>query len=170
MPPKKRSGAPDGKEKTQKKKKRPDNARDDDDDDDANDADVDSKKNVASSSAVPAAAGTKAAFVPKAFVKLYRTTPVGKALTESLDELLATDRIDEETAMQILNQFDASMFFALRAKARTELKFNGHLDEYRLVDNVWTWLLTNVSLTFGARTVRTPRLKVVAMKAYEPNQ
>jgi hypothetical protein len=37
--------------------------------------------------AVPGAAA-KAAFVPKAFVKLYRTTPVGKALTESLDELL----------------------------------------------------------------------------------
>jgi transcription initiation factor TFIIA small subunit len=119
--------------------------------------------------AVPGGAA-KAAFVPKAFVKLYRTTPVGKALTESLDELLQADKLDEETALQILNQFDASMFFALRAKARTDLQFSGHLEEYRLVDNVWTWLLTNVSLTFGERTVRTARLKVVAMKAYEQNE
>lgn len=62
------------------------------------------------------------------------------------------------------------MYAALKAKARTDLSFSGHLDEYRLVDNVWTWVLTNASLSFGSRTLRTPRLKIVAMKDYEREQ
>jgi len=100
-------------------------------------------------------------------VQLYRKTAVGVALTESLDEMLASDKIDEATALQILAQFDKSMYFALKAKARSDLSFSGHLEEYRLVDNVWTWVLTDASLKFGNRNVHSPRVKIVAMKIYE---
>lgn len=44
---------------------------------------------VAAAAAVASSSGPALPFVPSVYVKLYRSTPVGKALTESLDELLA---------------------------------------------------------------------------------
>lgn len=59
------------------------------------------KAAAAAAAATPADSASTAQpglpFVPKVFVKLYRSTPVGKALTESLDELLAGKENDDET-------------------------------------------------------------------------
>jgi transcription initiation factor TFIIA small subunit len=84
--------------------------------------------------------------------------------------VVAVDKIDEPTALQVLAQFDRSMYFALKAKAHTNLLFDGHLEEYRLVDSVWTWVLTDATLKFDGRTVRSPRVKIVATKAYEQQE
>ena len=57
-------------------------------------------------------------------------------------------------------------------RARTEMRFTGHLDDYRLVDQVWTWNLSASSFVFTdsdgqSVTVHSPKVKVIAMKNYE---
>jgi hypothetical protein len=63
------------------------------------------------------------------------------------------------------------MYFALQEKAKSDVSFSGHLDSYGLVDSVWTFEVEDATFKFNnGTTVRSDRVKIVAMKAYDdPN-
>ncbi len=56
--------------------------------------------------------------------QLYRESSLGKALTDTLDELIQDSLLDPQTAMKVLSQFDVSISEALqtKVKARANLK------------------------------------------------
>ena len=56
--------------------------------------------------------------------QLYRESSLGKALTDTLDELIQDSLLDPQTAMKVLAQFDVSISEALqtKVKARANLK------------------------------------------------
>jgi transcription initiation factor TFIIA small subunit len=55
--------------------------------------------------------------------QLYRESSLGKALTETLDELIQDQLLDPPTAMKVLSQFDSSISEALRIKVRSRATF-----------------------------------------------
>ncbi|KAL6046564.1 Transcription initiation factor IIA subunit 2 [Balamuthia mandrillaris] len=93
---------------------------------------------------------------------LYRKTTLGMCLTDSLDELTSKESISPELAMKVLEQFDKSMNEALATKVKNKVTFKGHLHTYRLVDNVWTFLLENTSFQAESETINTDVVKIVA--------
>ena len=55
------------------------------------------------------------------------------------------------------------------------MSFTGHLSEYRLVDSVWTWLLSDAKFEVTPPdgqtvTVHSPKCKIVAMKMYSRDE
>lgn len=82
---------------------------------------------------------------------VYRAaTLLGRALQETLDEMLNEDAVSSECALRLVHAFDVAMRDALRAAASDSLCVSvgsGTLDEYRYVDDVWSLVLRNVQLT-----------------------
>ncbi|CAG8982541.1 hypothetical protein HYALB_00002323 [Hymenoscyphus albidus] len=81
----------------------------------------------------------------QAFYELYRRSSIGMALTDTLDDLISDRRIEPQLAMKILANFDRSITEALAEKVKARLSFKGHLDTYRFCDEVWTFLIKDVT-------------------------
>ena len=66
------------------------------------------------------------------------------ALTDALDEMVTSGELTPMIAMKILLEFDNSIVKELElVKEKTTIK--GHLHTYRFCDNVWTFILEDVS-------------------------
>lgn len=101
---------------------------------------------------------------------VYRTaTLLGRALQETLDELLQENAVSGDHALRLMRAFDVAMRDALRSAATDTLCVSmatGSLDQYRYVDDVWSLVLHDVQLTlyetpFVPTTLRSARCKVV---------
>ncbi|KAB8297871.1 hypothetical protein EYC80_001665 [Monilinia laxa] len=82
---------------------------------------------------------------PQSFYELYRRSSIGMALTDTLDDLISERRIEPQLAMKILANFDRSITEVLADKVKARLTFKGHLDTYRFCDEVWTFLIKDVT-------------------------
>ncbi|GMH44951.1 hypothetical protein BSKO_12908 [Bryopsis sp. KO-2023] len=78
--------------------------------------------------------------------QLYRGAKVGECLMQSLFELMETEKLSEEVADKVLSQFDKSMYLALDTRVGTKAQLRGKLKTYRYIDNVWQFVLEEVSL------------------------
>ncbi|EEH59891.1 uncharacterized protein MICPUCDRAFT_31778 [Micromonas pusilla CCMP1545] len=100
------------------------------------------------------------------YYELYRRSTLGMTLTDALDEMVTNFELTPSVAMKVLVQFDKCMSEALnRVKAKTT--FKGNLGTYRFCDNVWTFILSDVTFsTSGAggeiATATLDKLKIVA--------
>lgn len=107
-----------------------------------------------------------------AYYELYRRSTLGMTLTDALDELVTDGDLTPSIAMKVLSQFDKCMNEALKdVKARTTLK--GQLHTYRFCDNVWTFILDDVTLSSTVpggvkETSRVQKLKIVACDGRVP--
>ncbi|KAI4236163.1 MAG: hypothetical protein LQ352_008035, partial [Teloschistes flavicans] len=77
--------------------------------------------------------------------ELYRRSSIGATLIDSLDELVHLGRIEPQLAMKILQKFDQIVTDVLADKVKARLTFKGHLDTYRFCDEVWTFLIKDVT-------------------------
>ncbi|KAM0786959.1 hypothetical protein ACM66B_002378 [Microbotryomycetes sp. NB124-2] len=115
------------------------------------------------------AAGQQAATAaPTVFYQLYRRSSLGAALFEALDELIQSGHINPQLAMRVLNQFDKSASQTLATQVKTKSAVKAHLQTYRLVEEVWTFVLKDPTFKFenNSETVTVPgKLKIVACKA-----
>lgn len=112
----------------------------------------------------PAAASA----TPTVFYQLYRRSSLGAALFEALDELIQSGHINPQLAMKVLNQFDKSASQTLATQVKTKSAVKAHLQTYRLVEEVWTFVLKDPTFKFenNSETVTVPgKLKIVACKA-----
>ncbi|KAJ3274801.1 Transcription initiation factor IIA small chain (TFIIA 13.5 kDa subunit) [Terramyces sp. JEL0728] len=97
--------------------------------------------------------------------QLYRESSLGRALTDTLDDLIQDSLLDPQTAMQVLTQFDASISEALHAKVRSRATLKGHLHVYRFCDDVWTFVVDSANFRLENETVVADKVKVVACNA-----
>ena len=94
--------------------------------------------------------------------QLYRNTTLGNSLQESLDELIQSQQISPELALQVLLQFDKAINHALASQSKHRANFKGSLKVYRFCDNVWTFVLNNVEFKELPDAVYVDKVKVVA--------
>ncbi|DAA73958.1 TPA_exp: hypothetical protein A8136_3944 [Trichophyton benhamiae CBS 112371] len=80
-----------------------------------------------------------------AYYELYRGSSIGLSLTDTLDDLINEGRIEPQLAMKILSNFDRVITEVLADKVKCKLSFKGHLDTYRFCDEVWTFLVKDVT-------------------------
>lgn len=96
---------------------------------------------------------------------LYRESSLGKALTDTLDELIQEQLLDPPTAMKVLAQFDSSISEALHTKVKSRATLKGHLHVYRFCDDVWTFVVQTANFRFENETITAEKVKVVACSA-----
>mmetsp|Transcript_6816 Transcript_6816/g.17456 ORF Transcript_6816/g.17456 Transcript_6816/m.17456 type:complete len:121 (-) Transcript_6816:856-1218(-) len=101
-----------------------------------------------------------------AYYELYRRSTLGMTLTDALDEMVTNGELTPTIAMKVLAQFDKCMGQALK-EMKTKTTFKGTLDTYRFCDNVWTFILDDVTFnTTGPGgykdTAHVEKLKIVA--------
>ncbi|XP_078578257.1 transcription initiation factor IIA subunit 2-like isoform X1 [Branchiostoma floridae x Branchiostoma japonicum] len=113
--------------------------------------------------------------------QLYRNTTIGNTLQESLDELIQSQQITPQLALQVLLQFDKAINNALATRVRNRLNFKfpllrdeygstvlltmtfqGHLRTYRFCDNVWTFVLNDMEFRDVADIIKVDKVKIVA--------
>uniref|UniRef100_A0A803WBK2 Transcription initiation factor IIA gamma chain n=1 Tax=Ficedula albicollis TaxID=59894 RepID=A0A803WBK2_FICAL len=61
--------------------------------------------------------------------QLYRNTTLGNSLQESLDELIQSQQITPQLALQVLLQFDKAINAALAQRVRNRVNFRCLADE-----------------------------------------
>ncbi|KAK0643671.1 transcription initiation factor IIA, gamma subunit-domain-containing protein [Cercophora newfieldiana] len=101
------------------------------------------------------------------FYDLYRHGSLGVSLTDALDDLISAERIDPQLAIKVLNQFDRIVAESLQERVKARLTFKGSLDTYRFCDEVWTFLIKNVTFKMdnGGSTVQADKVKIVSCSA-----
>ncbi|KAJ9149052.1 hypothetical protein NKR23_g4572 [Pleurostoma richardsiae] len=108
----------------------------------------------------------------QSFYELYRRSSIGLTLTDTLDDLISEHRIDPQLAMKILANFDRAIAETLQEKVKARLTFKGSLDTYRFCDEVWTFLIKNVTFKMenGGQTVMADKVKIVSCNAKKPGE
>lgn len=84
-----------------------------------------------------------------AYYELYRRSTVGSALADALDTLISDEKIQPQLAMRVLNNFDrliAENLKVERSLCKSKISFKGNLHTYRFCDDVWTFIIKNVSI------------------------
>ncbi|KAI1235056.1 Transcription initiation factor IIA subunit 2, partial [Lamprotornis superbus] len=95
--------------------------------------------------------------------RMIRTnTTLGNSLQESLDELIQSQQITPQLALQVLLQFDKAINAALAQRVRNRVNFRGSLNTYRFCDNVWTFVLNDVEFREVTELVKVDKVKIVA--------
>ncbi|KAJ1930175.1 Transcription initiation factor IIA subunit 2 [Tieghemiomyces parasiticus] len=104
------------------------------------------------------------------YYELYRSSSIGAALMDSLDELISEGLLTPQLAMRVLAQFDKSISDALSNKVKNRLTFKGNLHTYRLCDEVWTFILRNPSFKLEDEILTVDKIKIVACNARKPGE
>ncbi|KAI9787128.1 MAG: Transcription initiation factor IIA small chain (TFIIA 13.5 kDa subunit) [Geoglossum umbratile] len=105
------------------------------------------------------------------YYELYRRSSIGMALTDALDDLISEQRIAPQLAMKILANFDRSITEVLAEKVKARLSFKGHLDTYRFCDEVWTFLIKDVTFKMeNTQQVTADKVKIVSCNSKRPGE
>ncbi|KAI9866844.1 MAG: Transcription initiation factor IIA small chain (TFIIA 13.5 kDa subunit) [Trichoglossum hirsutum] len=105
------------------------------------------------------------------YYELYRRSSIGMALTDALDDLISEQRIAPQLAMKILANFDRCITEVLADKVKARLSFKGHLDTYRFCDEVWTFLIKDVTFKMeNTQQVTADRVKIVSCNSKRPGE
>ncbi|KAJ1995009.1 Transcription initiation factor IIA subunit 2 [Dimargaris cristalligena] len=104
------------------------------------------------------------------YYELYRSSSIGAALMDSLDELIVEGLLNPHLAMRVLAQFDKSISDALSNKVKTRITFKGSLRTYRLCDEVWTFIIKKPSFKFDNEELTANKIKIVACNARKPGE
>ena len=94
--------------------------------------------------------------------QLYRNTTLGHTLQESLDDLIQGGQMSPRLALVVLKEFDKSINNALSSIDRVRLTFKGHLNTYRLCDNVWTFIMDPAEFREQNKMICKTKVKIVA--------
>ncbi|KAJ2747966.1 Transcription initiation factor IIA subunit 2 [Coemansia sp. BCRC 34301] len=96
------------------------------------------------------------------FYELYRSSTLGTALTDSLDELIQAGHITPQLAIQVLEQYDKSISEALSNKVKAKAVVKGNLRTYRFCDEVWTFIIKNPNFKFDHDVTAADKVKIIA--------
>jgi len=117
---------------------------------------------------------------------------IGQALADTLDELISSRRIEPQLAMRIMQQFDQSVASQLQSSVKSRITFKvgrdfipmkrvedieaehvyqGRLDTYRFCDEVWTFIVKDVTFKMADQSQeKSDRVKIVACLTKEKAQ
>uniref|UniRef100_F1LEY5 Transcription initiation factor IIA subunit 2 n=1 Tax=Ascaris suum TaxID=6253 RepID=F1LEY5_ASCSU len=100
--------------------------------------------------------------------QMYRTTTLGVALRNTLDELVEDGTISPPLAQNVMATFDKCINKALSQRVKNKTSFKADkLRAYRFCDNVWTFVMENVEFRDATRPIEgvIERVKFVACDA-----
>ncbi|KAL1952937.1 hypothetical protein VTO42DRAFT_3921 [Malbranchea cinnamomea] len=107
----------------------------------------------------------------QSYYELYRGSSIGLALTDTLDDLINEGRIEPQLAMKVLSNFDRVITEVLAEKVKAKLSFKGHLDTYRFCDEVWTFLIKDVTFKLDNQsTIQADKVKIVSCNSKRPGE
>ncbi|KAI9803350.1 MAG: Transcription initiation factor IIA small chain (TFIIA 13.5 kDa subunit) [Piccolia ochrophora] len=93
------------------------------------------------------------------------------ALTDTLDDLITDRRIEPQLAIKILANFDRSITEVMSEGLKARLTFKGHLDTYRFCDEVWTFLIKDVTFKLENQSnVQADKVKIVSCNSKKPGE
>ncbi|PVU98380.1 hypothetical protein BB560_005680 [Smittium megazygosporum] len=104
------------------------------------------------------------------YYELYRTSTLGFALTDSLDELIQAGHISPQLAIRVLMQYDKSITEALTNNVKARASIKGSLKTYRFCDDVWTFIISDPNFKFEHESVSADKVKIVACNARRPDE
>ncbi|KAJ2001300.1 Transcription initiation factor IIA subunit 2 [Coemansia thaxteri] len=104
------------------------------------------------------------------YYELYRSSTLGTALTDSLDELIQAGHITPQLAIQVLEQYDKSISETLATKVKAKAVMKGNLRTYRFCDDVWTFIIKNPNFKFDHDITAADKVKIVACNAKRPGE
>lgn len=105
------------------------------------------------------------------YYEFYRQSSIGIQLTDALDELITSGHINPVLAMKVLEQFDKSIAETLANNVKSKGSVKGHLHNYRLCDEVWTFIVKNAHFKLdNGEMLPVERAKIVACKMGENAQ
>ncbi|CAD5221974.1 unnamed protein product [Bursaphelenchus okinawaensis] len=99
---------------------------------------------------------------------MYRSTTLGIALDQVLDEFVRDGHIPPQLQQRVMSTFDKCINHALSNRLKNKTTFKADkLRAYRFCDNVWTFLMNKVEFRDSYRAIEGPieRVKVVACDA-----
>ncbi|XP_006831650.1 PREDICTED: transcription initiation factor IIA subunit 2-like [Chrysochloris asiatica] len=94
--------------------------------------------------------------------QLYRNTTLGNSLQESLDELIQSQQITPQLALQVLLQPDKAINSALAQRVRNRVNFRGSLNTYTFCHNILCGLLNDVEFRKVTELIKVDKVKIVA--------
>ena len=96
------------------------------------------------------------------------THSIGIQLTDALDELIQSGHINPILAMKVLEQFDKSISQTLAHNVKSKGNVKGHLHNYRLCDEVWTFIIKDAMFKLdNGEMLSVDKAKIVACKLGE---
>ncbi|WFD30330.1 Transcription initiation factor IIA subunit 2 [Malassezia sp. CBS 17886] len=102
------------------------------------------------------------------YYEFYRQSSIGIQLTDALDELIQSGHINPILAMKVLEQFDKSISETLANTVKAKGSVKGHLHNYRLCDEVWTFIIKDAIFKLdNGEMLSVDRAKIVACKLGE---
>jgi Transcription initiation factor IIA, gamma subunit, helical domain len=95
--------------------------------------------------------------------ELYRATPLGRSLVQSLNVMIREGTISKEQASQVLRQFDQTVPEVIREvippRTREDIVVEAELSSYTYLDGLWKIDAENVTMSFGSRTRKYKRAR-----------
>ncbi|KAK5017715.1 Transcription initiation factor IIA subunit 2 [Cryomyces antarcticus] len=108
----------------------------------------------------------------KSYYELYRRSSIGIALSDTLDDMISSRRIEPQLALRIMQHFDKAFTEVVAEKVKQRMSFKGHLDTYRFCDEVWTFIIKDINfkLDNNSNTVHADRVKIVSCSSKRPGE
>ncbi|KAF1982227.1 transcription initiation factor IIA, gamma subunit [Aulographum hederae CBS 113979] len=107
----------------------------------------------------------------KQYYEIYRRASLGNALADELDNFITAGRFDPQLAIKFLNIFDKVVTEVFAEKVKSRMSFKGHLDTYRFCDDVWTFIIKDVTFKLdNSASIQADRIKIVAMNNKKPGE
>ncbi|KAF2143738.1 uncharacterized protein K452DRAFT_325671 [Aplosporella prunicola CBS 121167] len=103
------------------------------------------------------------------YYEIYRKTSIGLTLMDTLDELISTRRMEPQLAIKIMQNFDKALADVISDKVKARMSFKGHLDTYRFCDDVWTFIIKDITFKMdNSQTLQADKIKIVSNNSSRP--
>lgn len=96
--------------------------------------------------------------------EFYRTTIVGRALLDSIDEKIKNNLLTAEQGNMIAQKFD-QVVGRVFERATNTIGFRGKIVSYNFVDGVWKFLCKDLMLSVNNTYFNVPYIRIVACDA-----
>lgn len=94
--------------------------------------------------------------------EFYRQTIIGRALQDTIEDLISEERITCDQAQLILKTFDKSIPIVFARTVTSTLHFRGAVESYNYVDGVWNFVMRDFHFTTNNKMVKGDFVKIVA--------
>ncbi|ORD94842.1 TFIIA g sub [Enterospora canceri] len=96
--------------------------------------------------------------------ELYRTTVVGRAMMDSIDEKVRNNVLTPEQGILIAQKFD-EIIPRIFERVTNTIGFKGKIVSYNFVDGVWKFLCKDLMLNVNNTYYNIPYTRIVACDA-----
>lgn len=96
--------------------------------------------------------------------EFYRSTIIGRALLDTIDEKVRANVITPEQGIQIAQKFD-EIIPRIFDRITNTIGFKGKIVSYNFVDGVWKFLCKDLIVSINNTYYNIPYIKIVACDA-----